>query len=552
MTRTLICVPIMVEEAHAALDDAALAKSLGADLVEFRIDRIFHGEGDDDGRATALRLAAEAPLPCIITCRSAHEGGEYEGDDASRIALYEALGTAEHPPAYLDIELSTLTRSANLRQKVRLAVDHPSQPKNLSTRLILSLHDFDARPKGLLQSLERMREESAAKVLKIAYRARSVRDNLELFELLRHRTHPTIALAMGEAGLMSRILAPKFGGFLTFASLREQTATAPGQPTITELLTTYRFRSITPTTNLYAVLGWPVAHSIGPRVHNAVFDEIAHDAVYLPLPVPEGWESFKATTLALLDDPHLHFRGASITIPHKEHLLRLASEDTSRAWTIEDSARLAGAANTLLVQPDGACRITNTDIVGITAPLEHAFGGSDALKNLPIGIIGAGGAARAALTGLIRAGADITITNRNRARAEAMVESIAQHAPTRPRINIVDLDDASRCPVRVWINCTPLGLAGTEHAEASPLSDAALDNMPADGLVFDTVYNPPETPLLKNARKRSLRTISGLTMFAHQARAQSSLWLGDTPDLTTFERITNDSFASDHAGDRIQ
>ena len=546
----------MVEEAHAALEDAALAKSLGTDLVEFRIDRIFHGEGDDDGRATALRLAAEAPLPCIITCRSAHEGGEYEGDDASRIALYEALGTAEHPPAYLDIELSTLARSANLRQKVRLAVDHPSQPKNLSTRLILSLHDFDGRPKGLLQSLERMREEHAAKVLKIAYRARSVRDNLELFELLRHRTHPTIALAMGEAGLMSRILAPKFGGFLTFASLREQTATAPGQPTISELLTTYRFRSITPTTKLYAVLGWPVAHSIGPRVHNAIFDEIAHDAVYLPLPVPEGWESFKATTLALLDDPHLHFRGASVTIPHKEHLLRLASEDTSRQWHIDDSARLAGAANTLLVQPDGACLITNTDIVGITAPLENALGGPDALKNLPIGIIGAGGAARAALTGLISAGADITITNRNRARAEAMVESIAQHAPKRPRINIVDLDDASRCPVRVWINCTPLGLAGTEHAEASPLSDAALDNMPADGLVFDTVYNPPETPLLKNARKRSLRTISGLTMFAHQARAQSSRWLGDTPDLTpdlaTFERITNDSFASDHAGDRIQ
>lgn len=542
----------MVEEAHAALEDAALAKSLGADLVEFRIDRIFHGEGDDDGRTTALRLAAEAPLPCIITCRSALEGGEYEGDDASRIALYEALGTAEHPPAYLDIELSTLTRSANLRQKVRLAVDHPAQPKNLTTRLILSLHDFDARPNGLLRSLEQMRNEPAAKVLKIAYRARSVRDNLELFELLRHRTHPTIALAMGEAGLMSRILAPKFGGFLTFASLRDQTATAPGQPTISELLTTYRFRSITPTTNLYAVLGWPVAHSIGPRVHNAVFDKRAHDGVYLPLPIPEGWESFKATTLALLDDPHLHFRGASITIPHKEHLLRLASEDTSRRWHIDDSARIAGAANTLIVQPEGDCRITNTDILGITTPLEHAFGGADALRNLPVGIIGAGGAARAALTGLIHAGADITITNRNRHRAESIVAAVTTQAKPGRTVRIIDIDDASRCPVRVWINCTPLGLAGTEHAEASPLSDAALDNMPPDGLIFDTVYNPPETPLLKNARKRSLRTISGLTMFAHQAQAQSSLWLEETLDLAAFERITNNSFASDPPQERIQ
>ncbi|MEM1167026.1 MAG: type I 3-dehydroquinate dehydratase, partial [Planctomycetota bacterium] len=155
---SLVCVPIMVETVEAALADAHQARVLGADLVEFRIDGFFAGDGDDEGRLGVLQLAAESPVPCIVTCRAADEGGEYEGDESARISLYEALGASDHPPAYLDLEHASFTRSANLRQKALLSVAHAAQPRDLSTGLILSMHDFEARPTDLFTRLAAMRE----------------------------------------------------------------------------------------------------------------------------------------------------------------------------------------------------------------------------------------------------------------------------------------------------------------------------------------------------------------------------------------------------------
>jgi 3-dehydroquinate dehydratase/shikimate dehydrogenase len=539
---TLVCVPIMADDVAAALRDAEAARDLGADIVEFRVDRIFQGEGDVDGQRDVLRLPAQSPLPCIITCRPTYEGGEYDGDDAARISLFEALGASDTPPAYIDVEYEVFRRSANLRQKVLLSVDHEHQPRDVHTRLILSLHDFDGRPAQLFNLLTQMRTESAPRVLKVAFRARSLRDNLELFDIVAESDRPAIALGMGEFGLMSRVLAPKFGAFLTFASLRETSATAPGQPTVRDLLDLYRFRTISPKTNLYGVVGWPVGHSIGPQVHNAGFEAVGHDGVYMPMPTPEGWESFKATMLTLLYAPGLSLRGCSVTIPHKEHLLRLAREDDSRAWEIDPVCAQVGAANTLVVQPGEPCRVFNSDVDGMLMPLRAER--SDALASARCIVLGAGGAARAAIVGLAAAGAEVVVAARAPEKAAAMIADVNMG-------DAVKVQTLDRLRPRTWdvvINCTPVGMRGGPAEEASPVDPGIFEGASADCIVFDTVYNPIETPLLHDAATAGVRTIDGVRMFVGQAAAQFKAWTGEDAPLQLFARIAHEALASPPQG----
>lgn len=528
----------MVDDIDDALRDAAEAREAGADLVEFRVDHVFHGGGeggtfDEFGCSQVRRLCAESALSCIVTCRAASEGGGYDGDDAARVALYESLGTlasssvaAGHPPRYLDIELATYTKSANLRQKVNLAVDFPANSRDLAPGLILSTHDFHGRPANLSRTIASMDAEPAVKINKVAFHARSLRDNLELFDILRHARRPTIALGMGEFGLMSRVLAPKFGGFLTFAALRDQSTTAPGQPTVADLLGIYRFGSITARTKVYGVIGWPVGHSLSPRVHNAGFAGVGHDGVYLPLPVPPEWEHFKATLSALLDDEHLDFRGASVTLPHKEHLVRFAREDKARRWTIDGFSERCGAANTLAVRGDGSCEISNTDAPAAVASLEAVAG---PVAGRRVAVIGAGGVARAVACGLLEAGATVVVYNRNAGRAEALVSDLSGAGAGRIVVGPWERLCGSCCDA--FINCTPLGMKGGPNPDASVM----FNEGPGGGIpggpppvVMDTVYSPPETPLLRRSRGLGLRTIDGADMFVRQAVLQMGVWTPET------------------------
>ncbi|MEM1166607.1 MAG: type I 3-dehydroquinate dehydratase, partial [Planctomycetota bacterium] len=399
--------------------------------------------------------------------------------------------------------------------------------------------DFEARPTDLFTRLAAMREVEAAKVLKVAYRARSLRDNLDLFDVLGERDRPTIALGMGEFGLMSRVLAPKFSGFLTFASIRDTSATAPGQPTVSDLLGLYRFRSITPATRVYGVIGWPVGHSISPQVHNAAFEAMDEDAVYLPLPIVPEYEPFKATVLALLDHAALGFTGASVTIPHKLHLVRLASEDTSRRWVVDEVASRVGAANTLAVDADGTCRVLNTDVAAAVEPLAEAMGG---VADRRIAVLGAGGVGQAIAAGLADAGAHVTMHNRTMDKAAAALRKInSEHrlnsSPTGT-IDIAPLESAGRSGCDAFVNCTALGMRGSAEREtASPLSDLDFDALRGDEVVFDTVYTPRETPFLKSAAAKGLLTIRGETMFIRQALGQLAAWTGKTPPRGLVEKV---------------
>lgn len=518
---TKLCVPIMVDSADDALADAHAAKAAGADLVELRLDRFT------DDREAAATLVNDCPLPTIVTIRPDWEGGEYDGDDMHRIALIEYLGTTCTGPAYFDIELATFDRSANLRQKVMLVVDHDDQPRQTDTGLILSSHDFETRPSDLTRRVQAMVDHSGCRVAKLAWYARSLRDNLEAFEIIRDRHKPTIAICMGELGLMSRVLAKKFGALLTFASIDHAQGTAPGQPTINELKTLYRWDALNKDTQLFGVIGDPVGHSMSPAIHNAGFDEVNYNGVYLPMRIAAEYEPFKATVASFLDTPGLDFRGASVTIPHKHNLLRFVEE---AGGEIEPLAAKIGAANTLTVRDDGSLFASNTDYAAALDSVCDAMGiPREQLKDKRVAVLGAGGAARAVVAGFRHYGSSVTIYNRTLEKAQALADNFNAAADTLDAIQQADFD--------ILINCTPIGMH--PNVDVAPYDfEGRKTQAPGHGpVVFDTIYNPVETKLLRQAKAAGCITVSGIEMFVRQAAAQFERWTNEIAPTDRFRDV---------------
>lgn len=520
---TKLCVPIMVDSAEQALADAQAARDAGADLVELRLDR-FADEPD-----AAVELVKECPLPCIVTVRPDWEGGEYDGDDMHRVALIEHIGVTchGHGPAYFDVELAAYDRSANLRHKVMLVVDHHEQPRPTDTGLILSSHDFQTRPSDLIRRVGAMADYHSCRVVKLAWRARSLRDNLEAFELIRQRTKPTIALCMGEEGLMSRVLAKKFGALLTFAAIDKTRGTAPGQPTIDELKTLYRWDRLDADTQVFGVIGYPVGHSMSPAIHNAGFDAVGYNGVYLPMPIPPEYEHFKATVGSFLAEPSLHFRGASVTIPHKQNLLRFVEEMNGE---IEPLAAQIGAANTLTVRDDGTLYASNTDYAAaLDSACEALTIERDDLRNKRVAVLGAGGAARAVAAGYTHYAARVTVYNRTIDKARALAQAFdAEHAP---------LSAVADAECDILINCTPIGMHPKEDATPADFASGSTWLSRSKPLVFDTIYNPVETRLLREAKAAGCVTVSGVEMFVRQAAAQFALWTGEPAPAERFRDV---------------
>lgn len=505
------------EEISNAIDRATDAVASGARLIEWRIDSLAM---ENDAARAVEHLVRESPAPCIVTCRPTFEGGLYDGDEDARLLLLEHLVRAAHPPRFIDVELAAFSRK-QWRQALSQAVSEVSG-RETGTSLILSSHDFDRRPADLLQTVETMTLEPACSVIKIVWNARSLRDNLEAFDLLADRQKPTIALCMGRFGLMSRVLAPKFGGFLTFATDSPDVATAPGQPTINFLRGCYRFGSIERNTHVYGVIGWPVEQSKSPTIHNAGFDAIGHNAVLLPMPIPPEYEHFKATVGSLIDHPQLDFRGAAVTLPHKENLLRFVLERGGRA---DELTERIGAANTLVVGSAGSVSCTNTDCPAAIDALATGMHIEKAkLRDMHVVVLGAGGAARAVIAGLTDLGAKVRIVNRDREKAQRLTQELqVREAAPEDHVDVV-------------INCTPIGMAGGPDPEGVPLNIDADHPVSLDHTttVFDTVYNPQRTPLIAEAESRGARVVIGSDMFLRQAGMQFKLWTSQEAPIDLF------------------
>jgi 3-dehydroquinate dehydratase/shikimate dehydrogenase len=532
---TFLAVSIAVrspDEVTAALRRAVRAVAGGARLIEWRVDALA---GQAAAVAGATALLAGSPAPCIVTCRDASEGGEYDGGDEPRAALYEAVLLGDAPPRYIDVELATWHHSPSVRERLGAALAESRRRHDVQPSLILSVHDFERRPANLLQCIESMTVEPACSVIKMAWRARSLRDNLEALDLLAERRKPTIALCMGPFGLMSRVLAPKTGGFLVYAADRPGAGTASGQPTVGELRDLYGFDRIGPETGVYGVIGWPVEHSQSPAVHNAGFAVTASDAIYLPLPVPVEYEHFKATVGTLVDHGRLDFRGASVTVPHKENLLRFVEE---RGGRIDEQSRRIGAANTLSIADDGRLECFNTDAPGMLDALCAAMAiEPSGLAARTVAVIGAGGVGRAVAAALSHAGATVTVFDIARWRVDALAAALhgqptASGAPAQVTAGMPQALTSGGFDI--YVNCTPVGMAGGPGEGQSPLpEDVPLD---AGSTVFDCVYAPQRTPLLVQAEAAGARAVSGLDMFLRQAAMQFERWTGKAAPPEVFEK----------------
>jgi len=250
------------------------------------------------------------------------------------------------------------------------------------------------------------------------------------------------------------------------------------------------------------------------------FESVGHDGVYLPLPVAPGYEPFKATLHALTDHDELGFAGASVTLPHKEHAARFAREE---GWPLDADARDLAAANTIAGE-----RVLNTDTNAIAdAVAEHCPGATRAL------VLGAGGAARAAAWTLREAGWSVAIWNRTTERAQTLARELGVRATGDIYSAIVD--------ARLIVNATPVGMTGGPAPGETPIPDDLLLSSPDDAVVFDTVYTPLETPLLRRAREIGRKTIGGAEMFVRQAALQFQEWTGAPAPEDLFERITRES-----------
>jgi 3-dehydroquinate dehydratase/shikimate dehydrogenase len=485
----LIC-PLTAATIDAMRADMVAAKVCGSDLVECRLDYL---STPPDGEQLT-NLFADAPLPLLVTCRPQRQGGRYAGPETRRLALLQAA--ARHPAvAFVDVEADSFSRSPE-------SLDgFPPQ------KVILSHHDF-ARCPADLDAIAARLDASPAAISKIAFAASRPQDALRALDLLRSARKPTLALAMGEAGLLSRVLAKKFGAFGTFASLAAGRESAPGQPTLAEIKRLYRWDRIGPETAILGVIGCPVAHSMSPAVHNAAFEATGFNGLYLPLQVAGGEENFRCFLDAVRRRPWLEWRGLSVTIPHKQNAL--AAVGASRCDEL--SVRI-GAINTITFDPDGALRGTNSDYAGAIDALAAGMGvAREQLAGRAAAVLGAGGAARAVVAALRHVGANVTVYNRTVAKAEALAREFACAAASPA--------DAARTDAEILVNCTSLGMA--PNVEACPLASIPS----AVRVVFDTVYNPRRTRLLALAKDAGLRTVSGLDMFVNQAAAQFEAWTG--------------------------
>jgi 3-dehydroquinate dehydratase/shikimate dehydrogenase len=461
------------------------------DLVELRLDTVrdpdIHG------------ALAGRPRPVVITCRAAWEGGHFRGSEDERIRLLTAAWDAG--AEFVDIEAAAPAASAFLE-------------RTAGRRVVLSMHDFGGVPSDLEERAGSL-ARTPAEIVKIAVTPTRLSDTLPLFALADLvGSRKFIALAMGSAGVPTRLLAARIGSHWSYAGQ----GWVPGQMPAERLLGEFRFQSVTAQTVVYGVLGNPIAHSLSPAMHNAAFEAEALDAVYVPLEAADA-----ADFLTFADG--IGLAGVSVTAPFKR-----AFEGVAR---LDAHAERAGALNTLKRASDG-WEATNTDIEGFLTPLEPRL----ALKGIRAAVLGAGGAARAVAIALHGRGARVTLHARRFEQAREAAEALGvHHAAWPPAAGTWDL----------LVNATPVGTA--------PRDDTPLPNAEFDGrLVYDLVYNPPLTRLLREAATATsgCATLGGLEMLVAQAARQFHWWTGRQPNVEVMRRAALRRLAADRASQADQ
>ncbi len=488
---TKITIPIKVENITRLREQAQLAVDGGADILELRLDYWDNPETLIQQVADIIGTGKSYGLEVLATCRAQWEGGNYNGSEVNRYAILQAAAKAGAD--YIDIELKAAQNNL---------------PDLSPAKTIISYHNFEAMPADLQDIIDSIKTVSTQAIAKIAFKASSITDSFRMLDIMKANPG-IIAIAMGYEGIITRLCAGKFNSLLTFAALTPQDATAPGQISLKQMIEMYRVKKCGPETTLYGVIGSPISHSRSPEIHNRAFEHSGFNGLYAPLLIgPDEFNSFMDNVLAR---NWLDFRGFSVTIPHKHNALEYITE---KGGHIDPAAQAIGAVNTVIIDKQGHLSGYNTDYYGalkaMTDGLNHC---SKQITGSKAAVIGSGGVARAIVAALVDNNAQVSIYNRTLTRAQELAQCFD--------CKYYDLSALPELDADLLINCTSLGME--PDIESCPVDPAVIKN---NMVVFDTVYVPLETRLLKYAHQAGAVCISGLDMFINQAVKQFELFTG--------------------------
>lgn len=497
-----ICVSVCarsVDELKSAIERAA---SVG-DIIELRLDCLPARELANLQHDLKALLQTTNARPTILTLRPAVEGGRRELDNSTRVAFWTQFFSGRPAPtASVDVELDLAIFFQEREKEAGALLDWE--------RVICSHHDFRGDASDPSKIYEQL-AATPARLLKIAVMANDATDCLPLFQLLdraRDEGRQLIPIAMGEAGLATRILGLSRGAYLTYGSTDVENQTAPGQISAAALRELYRVDQLDWQTLITGLIGSPVAHSVSPQMHNTACKALDRNAVYIPFEVRDAGEFIRRMVHPRTRELDWNLRGFSVTAPHKRAVMEHLD------W-VEPSAREIGAVNTIVVDDEGL-RGFNTDVAAFVETLSEKLG---TLGGARCAVIGAGGAARGVLYGLQQAGAQTTVFARETVRAKPLAEKFAADFAPLAAARFEGFD--------VVVNTTPLGTRGSLEAE----TPANAEQLRGARLAYDLVYNPSETQFIREARRAGCETINGLPMLVAQAAAQFVLWMETQPPI---------------------
>lgn len=463
------------------------------DMVELRADYL------DPGELFHVRAFPEkAGLPSILTVRRRSDGGKFDLGEGVRLVIFaKGLAFADSEQrknfAYVDVEYDFHIPSIQ------------EAARTFGTKIIRSKHCMDGMP----DDIDRVWRDLSARpyeIPKLAVAAKGLRDVDSVFRLFQggDSRSERVVVSMGEYGFCTRVLAERLGSMLVYASASGSglDPAAPGQLEPSKLLETYRAREFSPDWNLYGILGGPtVIHSLSPRIHNAGFSRLGLRSLYLPFPADDV-EPF----LSLAN--RLDIRGFSITVPYKEKMLPYLTRRSAEVEAI-------GACNTAIRDGSGWVGY-NTDSYGFSADVRR-FLGAQSLEGVKTTIVGAGGAAKAVAYALKSLGASACVINRNMSKAKHLADAYGFEWSGMTE-RAADLMERYNDLI---VQTTSVGLEG--GVAGDPIDWYEFTGREA---LYETIYSPPETQVMRRARAAGCRVTNGLGMLQAQAEAQFSLFSG--------------------------
>src|SRR5579871_758330 len=494
-----ICIALGLPDTGTLLDHARREAQAGETFLEFRLDYL----PEPCKGADLIRGFLEQFPDCIIvaTCRRHQNRGKFNGSIEEQLAI---LDRAVHHGAHaIDVEIET----------AEVAPERLSQFRGRA-QVILSYHNYEATPP--MDTIVNRMLRVPADAYKVVTTARKPSDNVRVLAaakaLPRHRM---VVLAMGELGFPTRVLSPVFGGIYSYAAPLYAEGTAAGQVSAKYLRHLYRVEKLTKAAKIFGVIADPVRHSISPTVHNRAFQARRMDAVYLPFLVsPAHLRDFFSMA------EKLPLAGFSVTIPHKQKIIRYLD-------AVDPLARRIGAVNTVW-RKAGKWRGANTDAAGVTEPLKRML----RLPKSSVLIVGNGGAARGAACALSDAGAKICLVGRNADRVRALAKVCGAEALLREQLTGRHFDAV--------VHATPLGMFPN-------IKECFFNGTIPAEIVFDMVYNPLETELIKRARQQGKNVIPGVDMFIEQAVRQFEIFTGEAAPKAVMSKAASEALEQRHA-----